>query len=208
MVFALAGLPLGKLADTRSRRTLLACGIAAWTGLTALAGLATSYAMLLATRLGVGIGEAVCTPAATNWIGDLVPANRRARAMAAFMMAVPVGGMLSYAISGPVAQQHGWRTALVIAAIPGLVLIPAVLLLREPVRVVAPVKSARATALPRHILVDRRLRRGRQFRALQLLHLPARIPHALSRDVGGAGRRLGGNRHRSFRNRGRDPRAV
>ena len=39
--------------------------------------------MLLATRLGVGIGEAVCTPAATNWIGDLVPPNRRARAMAA-----------------------------------------------------------------------------------------------------------------------------
>jgi MFS family permease len=137
VVFALAGLPLGRLADTRGRRGLLAGGIAVWTGLTALAGLATSYAMLLATRLGVGIGEAVCTPAATSWIGDLVPPQRRARAMAMFMMAVPIGGMLSYAISGPVAQQHGWRTAIVLAAIPGLVLAPAVWWLREPARVVA-----------------------------------------------------------------------
>src|SRR5450759_4952457 len=62
VVFALAGLPLGKLADTRSRRRLLAAGIAVWTGLTGVAGLATSYAVLLATWLGVGIGEAACTP--------------------------------------------------------------------------------------------------------------------------------------------------
>ena len=122
VVFALAGLPLGKLADTRSRRGLLAAGIAVWTGLTGLAGLATSYALLLGTRLGVGIGEAVCTPAAASWIGDLVPASRRARAMAGFMMAVPVGIMLSSAIGGPVAQAHGWRMALALAAIPGLVL--------------------------------------------------------------------------------------
>ena len=104
--------------------------------------------MLLATRLGVGIGEAVCTPAATSWIGDLVPASRRARAMAGFMMAVPVGIMLSYAISGPVAQAHGWRMALVLAAIPGLVLAPAVLCLREPARPAPPAAGAHAAALP------------------------------------------------------------
>jgi len=120
VVFALAGWPLGKLADTRSRRGLLAYGIAVWTGLTGLAGLATSYAMLLGTRLGVGIGEAVCTPAATSWIGDLVPASRRARAMAGFMMAVPVGIMLSSAIGGAAAQAYGWRAAFYVALLPGL----------------------------------------------------------------------------------------
>ena len=134
VVFALAGMPLGKLADTRPRRGLLALGIAVWTGLTALAGFAVNYAMLLGTRLGVGIGEAVCTPAATSWIGDLVPPNRRARAMSAFMMAVPVGVMLSLAISGPVAQAYGWRAAMLLAAAPGLLLVPAVLWLREPER--------------------------------------------------------------------------
>ena len=148
VVFALAGPPLGKLADTRSRRGLLAGGIAVWTGLTALAGAASSYAMLLATRLGVGIGEAVCTPAATSWIGDIVPAARRARSMAVFMMAVPVGGMLSYAISGPVAQAHGWRAALIIAAIPGIVLVPAVWSLREPERDGPRVLAADSAPMP------------------------------------------------------------
>jgi MFS family permease len=148
VVFALAGLPLGRLADTHSRRGLLAAGIAVWTGLTGLAGLATSYSLLLGTRLGVGIGEAVCTPAATSWIGDLVPASRRARAMAGFMMAVPVGIMLSSAIGGAVAQAHGWRMALVVAAIPGLVLVPAVLWLREPARPRPEVGGNGSRALP------------------------------------------------------------
>ena len=134
VVLALAGLPLGRLADTGSRRRLLACGVAVWAGLTGLAALASSYAMLLVTRLGVGVGEAVCAPVAASWIADLVPAERRSRAMAGFMMAIPVGSLLSFSITGPVAQAWGWRVALAIAAAPVLVLAPAVLWLREPER--------------------------------------------------------------------------
>jgi MFS family permease len=148
VVFALAGMPLGKLADTRPRRGLLALGILVWTGLTGLAGLAANYWMLLGTRLGVGIGEAVCTPAATSWIGDLVPPSRRARAMAAFMTAVPVGVMLSLAISGPVAQAYGWRMAMIVAAAPGLLLAPAVMWLREPERSLGAGWQAEAPAPP------------------------------------------------------------
>src|ERR1035438_5520350 len=81
VLYAVAGLPLGRLADTWSRRRLLAIGVAVWAGLTGLGGLAASYALLAASRLGVGIGEAVCAPAAISWIGDLVPAARRARAI-------------------------------------------------------------------------------------------------------------------------------
>src|SRR5580704_9003338 len=66
VVYGLAGLPLGRLADTSSRKRLLAVGIAVWAGLTGLGGFAASYAMLLVTRLGVGIGEAVCAPAAIS----------------------------------------------------------------------------------------------------------------------------------------------
>jgi predicted MFS family arabinose efflux permease len=134
VVFAVAGLPLGRLADTASRRKLLAAGMTVWASLTAATALATSYAMLLATRLGVGIGEAVCAPVAASWIGDLVPAQRRARAMAGFMVAIPIGGMLSYAVTGPVAQAYGWRIALALAAAPVLVLVPAILWLAEPTR--------------------------------------------------------------------------
>jgi MFS family permease len=138
VIYGLAGLPLGRLADTSSRKRLLAAGVTVWAGLTGLGGLASSYAMLLATRLGVGIGEAVCAPAATSWIGDAVPAERRTRALAMFMMAVPVGGMLSFSIGGPVAQSsYGWRAALALAALPSIVLVPAVLWLKEPKRTAA-----------------------------------------------------------------------
>jgi predicted MFS family arabinose efflux permease len=132
VLYAVAGLPLGRLSDTGSRKRLLAIGVAVWAGLTALGAAATSYAMLLATRLGVGIGEAVCAPAATSWIGDLVPERRRARALAGFMMAVPVGVMLSLAITGPVAQWYGWRIAVAVAALPAILLIPALRYLKEP----------------------------------------------------------------------------
>jgi predicted MFS family arabinose efflux permease len=131
LVYAVAGLPLGRMADSGSRRRLLAVGVAVWTSLTALGGLATSYATLLASRLGVAVGEAVCAPAATSWIGDLFPPERRSRAMAVFMLGVPLGVALSFAISGPVAQAWGWRYAMLLAALPGVVLAPALLGLPE-----------------------------------------------------------------------------
>jgi len=134
LVYAVAGLPLGRLADRVRRGPLLAAGVAVWSGLTALGAAATNYAMLLVTRLGVGIGEAVCAPAATSWIGDLYPAERRTRALALFMMAVPAGGFLSFAVGGPVAQAFGWRMALVVAAVPAAALVPALLWIGEPRR--------------------------------------------------------------------------
>src|SRR3954468_12582 len=132
IVYALAGVPLARLADRWSRKRLLAIGVSVWAALTALGGASTGYAMLFATRLGVGIGEAVCAPAATSWIGDIVPPHARSRALAGFMMAVPVGIMLSFVASGPVAQAFGWRTALTLAAAPALLLVPALLLLPDP----------------------------------------------------------------------------
>jgi MFS family permease len=134
ILYALAGVPLGRMADVKSRKGILAWGVAIWSGLTALGGLASSYAMLMITRVGVGIGEAACAPAATSWIGDAVPPARRTRALAWFMMAVPVGGMLSYSLGGPAAQALGWRAALALAALPAIALVPALLRLREPPR--------------------------------------------------------------------------
>src|SRR5581483_5848613 len=101
-------------------------GIAVWSSLTGLSGFAMSYAMLLTCRLGTGIGEAVCAPASTSWISDLTPSSRRASAMASFMMAVPIGVMLSLAITGPVAERWGWRASLMVASLPAVLLIPMV----------------------------------------------------------------------------------
>ena len=134
LLYAVVGLPIGRLADQWSRRKLLACGVAVWSALTAGAAVATNYLLLLVSRLGVAVGEAVCAPASTSWIGDLFPAERRARALALFMLGVPVGGALSYFFSGPIAQAWGWRAAMALAAAPALLLVPGLLLIREPQR--------------------------------------------------------------------------
>src|SRR5438309_799747 len=76
-LYAIVGLPLGRVADRWSRRKLLAAGMLVWSALTALAAIAVNYTMLLGSRLGFAMGEAVVAPAATSWIGDLFPATRR-----------------------------------------------------------------------------------------------------------------------------------
>src|SRR6516225_10098804 len=133
-LYAIVGLPLGRVADAWSRKKLLASGMLVWSALTAMAAMAANYTMLLFSRLGFAVGEAAVAPAATSWIGDIFPAERRARPLALFMLGVPVGGALSYFFSGPVAQAYGWRAAMVLAAAPALVLIPVLLRLTEPVR--------------------------------------------------------------------------
>ncbi len=133
-LYALVGLPLGRVADRWSRRKLLAGGMLVWSALTGVAAVAANYTMLLFSRLGFAVGEAVVAPAATSWIGDLFPAWERSRPLALFMLGVPVGGALSYFFSGPVAQAYGWRTAMVLAAVPAVVLIPVLLRMAEPMR--------------------------------------------------------------------------
>lgn len=143
-LYAIVGVPLGLLADRWSRKKLLACGLIVWSCLTAFAGLATSYGMIIVSRLGCAVGEAVAAPTGTSWIGDLFPQARRSRALALFMLGVPVGGALSYFFSGPIAQAYGWRIAMVIAAVPALLLIPALLLLEEPARGATEVRAVAA----------------------------------------------------------------
>src|SRR5215472_11935344 len=133
-LYAIVGLPLGRIADSSSRKKLLASGMLAWSALTGVAAMAANYTMLLLSRLGFAVGEAVVAPAATSWIGDLFRAARRSHPLALFMLGVPVGGALSYFFSGPVAQAYGWRTAMVLAAAPAVILVPLLLRLTEPLR--------------------------------------------------------------------------
>lgn len=133
-VYAIAGIPLGRLADSWSRKKVLAASVFVWALLTASAGFAKSFAMLFISRLGVGVGEAGCAPAGTSWLGDLFPPARRSRALAFFMFAVPFGGALGFFFTGPIAQAYGWRRAMIVAALPALLLIPALLAIHEPER--------------------------------------------------------------------------
>jgi MFS family permease len=127
LLYAVIGIPLGRVADRWSRKKLLASGVTVWSLLTALTALANTYGFLMFTRLGVAVGEAVCAPVGTSWIGDLFPANKRAKALALFMLGVPIGQSLSNFFSGPMAQAFGWRAAMLLAAVPALLLVPALL---------------------------------------------------------------------------------
>jgi predicted MFS family arabinose efflux permease len=134
LLYAAVGLPLGRLADTWSRRALLFAGSLLWTSMTAASALATGFRTLFVTRLAVGVGEAVCAPASTSLLGDLFPAERRGRAVSVFMLGLPIGLGLSYAVSGAVAQAWGWRAAFLVAGLPGVLVALLCLTLPEPAR--------------------------------------------------------------------------
>lgn len=134
LLYAFVGVPLGRLSDRAPRKTILAAAVFIWSALTAVSGFTRTYWQLFATRLGVGVGEAACAPAATSLIGDLYPPARRARAMSIFMMGLPIGIALSYFVGSYVAHAYGWRTAFFVAGIPGFLAAIAALFITEPAR--------------------------------------------------------------------------
>jgi MFS family permease len=130
LLYAIVGVPLGRLSDRWKRPQILSWGVAVWSILTAASGLAWNFGSMFVARLGVGVGEAACAPAANSLIGDLYPAARRSRALAFFMLGLPLGGFLGTFLSGHLAVAFGWRSAFYIAGVPGLLL--AVFALRVP----------------------------------------------------------------------------
>jgi len=133
--FALAGIPLGWLADRTHRRNLLAALLAAWSAFVALAGSAGSFAALVATRVGIGAMDAGGQPCSVSMIADLAPRERRAGAVAVFFAGVPLGMLLGFMAGGMIAGQFGWRTGFYVAALPGALLAVALLLtVKEPQR--------------------------------------------------------------------------
>ena len=144
LLYALVGLPLGRLADRQSRKKILAIAVLVWSALTSLSAATRSYLQMFATRLGVGVGEAACAPASTSLISDLYPPARRARAMSIFMLGLPVGIALSYLVSSFVAHTWGWRAAFFVAGIPGVLCAIAAMFIKEPPRGMAETRSVGA----------------------------------------------------------------
>ena len=135
LIYALAGIPLGRLADSASRARIMGWGLTLWSGLTALNGLAWNFWSFLLMRMGVGIGEASYAPAANSLIGDLFPADRRARAMGLFMLGLPLGLTLAFFTVGAMVEAFGsWRAPFFLAAVPGLLLALFLFFIREPAR--------------------------------------------------------------------------
>lgn len=151
LFYALFGLPLARLADGWHRVRTLALGLALWSGMTALSGLAGSFAMLALARVGVGIGEASAAPAAMSILQDYFPPARRATALAIYSSGIYLGAGASLMIGGHIVAGwdaawpqgaagapwglHGWQAAYLAVGLPGLLLaLVIVATVREPVR--------------------------------------------------------------------------
>jgi len=148
VVYGVAGIPLGFLADRSSRRNLIFLGVLVWSCGTLACGLAQSFGQLFGARLVVGLGEAVLSPAAISLISDYFPPARRGTAVGFFLSgiamgigaAILIGGGVLHAVQAgvlagtPLAAQPAWRLVLLLIGAPGLLWALAILAIREPTR--------------------------------------------------------------------------
>ncbi len=149
LFYTFLGIPIGRLADRRSRRAIIATGITLWCFMTAACGLARNYWQLFLARVGVGVGEATLNPGALSLISDYFPRARRGRAISFYNMGVSLGvgianivgawaiGLATAmpAISLPlVGELRPWQLVFLLVGLPGLVVAALMFTVREPVR--------------------------------------------------------------------------
>lgn len=147
--FAFSVLVVGRLVDRRSRRSIIAWGVAFWSVACAATGVANTFGQVFAARVAVGAGEATLSPAAYSLIADYFPKHRLATAMSLFTSGVFIGSGLAYLIGGTlielveglepwhvpvVGELAGWQRVFVVVGLPGMALAMLALTIREPRR--------------------------------------------------------------------------
>ena len=140
LVFSVAALPFGVLSDLRSRRAVIAGGVAFWSAFTFLGGLVRSFGQLFVCRASVGIGEAAYGPAASSLVADYFPGKGRAMAMGLLSSGVALGGVLGILLGGVLEEFYGWRVAFMAVGLPGFLCAFLVAELRDPTRPTTPLR--------------------------------------------------------------------
>jgi predicted MFS family arabinose efflux permease len=125
---------LGWLGNRFPRWIIVGCAIALWSLASGATGLAGSFAVLIITRIFVGIGEGGYGPAAPTILADLFPVEKRGRILAIFCAAIPVGSALGYILGGQIGARYGWRWAFYLVVPPGLLLALLCFFQRDPAR--------------------------------------------------------------------------
>ena len=135
LIYALLGIPVGRMADTQNRRNIVAVCCGVWSLATAACGFATQYWHMLIARMSVAVGEAGGMAPSISIVSDSYPPKMRSFAISLFMMGPNLGTLLGLVIGGMVAQYYGWRSVFLAFGIPGVVLALLVFLfVKEPVR--------------------------------------------------------------------------
>lgn len=147
--YAIAGLPIGRLADVMSRRRIIAAGIVLWSAMTVASGFAQRYSHLFLARMGVGFGEAALNPAAYSLMADMFPKHKLARAVGVFSCGAFIGSGLAFYFGGMVLEYVGarpemelpligavrsWQVAFFAVGLPGLLVAALMITVPEPPR--------------------------------------------------------------------------
>ncbi|HLK23921.1 MAG TPA: MFS transporter [Caulobacteraceae bacterium] len=166
LLYTILGIPIARLAERYNRVIIISVCLTIWSLMTALCGAAANFALLLLCRVGVGIGEAGCSPSAQSLISDYYAPDKRATALSAYSFGIPLGGMLGAISGGLLAQTLGWRLAFVIVGLPGILLaLIAFLTVKEPPRGYSePATSLAATPPPSLVAVAKRMWSNPSFR--------------------------------------------
>ena len=143
--YTVLGIPIARLADRANRVSIIAVALVVWSGMTALCGLAQNFTQLLAARIGVGVGEAGCSPPAHSLIADYFPPEKRASALSIYALGIPIGSILGLLAGGWIAEFYGWRAAFYLVGLPGIALaVIFKLTIREPIRGMSDVTHSQA----------------------------------------------------------------
>lgn len=149
LLYTFMGIPIARYAEKGNRPMIISAAVAVWSVFTALCGFVTNFWQLALARLGVGIGEAGCTPPAHSLISDYVAKEKRASAIAFYSIGTPLGSLIGTALGGLIADAYGWRAAFLIAGAPGLIVaLISFFTLPEPRNKLAAEHRAKATESP------------------------------------------------------------
>ena len=184
LFYTLAGLPLGRLADSHSRRRIITVGVVAWSLLTAACSAARNFWSLFFTRMGVGVGEAALSPSAFSLIADAFPAGQLGLALSVYSMGIYFGSGVAMMVGGSVVQQlsrtpqltlpllgtiASWRATFLVVGLPGLLVALLTLTIREPLRR-SMLRASDGTAMrpPLHVVWQQLRLRIRSFLGISL----------------------------------------
>ena len=143
------GLPIGRIADRRSRRTIIGIGVAVWSAMTVACGLAKTFMQLFVARIGVGVGEATLQPCTASLLSDYFPREKRGRAISVYSMGLGIGAGLALVLGGQViasisgeatlsiplvGEIYGWQIVFLVVGLPGLIVAGLMFTVKEPFR--------------------------------------------------------------------------
>ena len=149
LFYTTMGIPIGRLADKKSRRAIIGVGITFWCLMTAACGLAKNYTQLFLARVGVGVGEATLSPSSLSMISDYFPKEKRGKAIGFFNMGVSVGSGIALIVGGQIVayvanspplvlpffgEIFAWQALFLYVGLPGLIVAALMVTVREPKR--------------------------------------------------------------------------